>query len=272
MNFTKMKIYIVDAFTSELFGGNPAAVCPLQDWISDELMQQIAKENNLSETAFFVPKGNDFALRWFTPVREVDLCGHATLASAHVLSRHSGYTEKEIRFHTRSGILTVNCHEEGYTLNLPTDKLTRINIPAGFADITGSEPLELYKGREDYLAVFNQQETIEQMQPDFRQMRNLDGRGLIVTSKGSESDFVSRCFYPAFGIDEDPVTGSAHCTLTAYWAEKLLKNTFTAIQLSARRGYLKCKYLGPRVEITGNGVTYLVGEIFEYMSDEQMNK
>lgn len=256
-----MKIYIVDAFTEALFGGNPAAVCPLKEWISDELMQEIAKENNLSETAFFVPQGNDYQLRWFTPVKEVDLCGHATLATAHVLQSHIGVQNSELRFHTRSGVLTVVCQNGEYTLNLPTDRLTRINIPAIFKDITGSEPIELYKGREDYLAIYNNQEQIESMTPDFHKLKSLEGRGLIVSAKGNDSDFVSRCFYPAFGIDEDPVTGSAHCTLTAYWAEKLLKNTFTAIQVSARRGYLKCRYMGPRVEITGKGVTYSKGEI-----------
>lgn len=256
-----MKIYIVDAFTNVLFRGNPAAVCPLEAWLPDATMQSIAAENNLSETAFFVPDGDHFQLRWFTPVSEVDLCGHATLASAHVLAYHLSHPMAEMRFQTKSGWLTVQRTDDGFAMNLPTDQLKPESIPPGFQQMTGLLPEELYKGKDDYLAVFTSQHEIEEMAPDFQEIARLDARGLIVTARGIEVDFVSRCFYPAYGINEDPVTGSAHSSLTAYWAEKMLKNTFTARQLSRRGGEIRCKYLGPRVELQGSCVTYLTGDI-----------
>lgn len=256
-----IKIYQVDAFTTEVFKGNPAAVCPLDKWLSDEMMQQIAAENNLSETAFFVSKGDDFQIRWFTPAAEVNLCGHATLASAHVLWKHEAYSGAQIVFHSKSGPLTVFKENDLYTLNFPVDQLKQTIVPDCVLQGLQIEPLEAFTGREDILIVLGNQAAVEGLTPDFRLLNEGAGRGVIVTAPGDEVDFVSRCFYPRYGIDEDPVTGSAHTTLTAFWAEKLLKNKFTALQLSQRGGQLWCKYLGSRVEISGNAVTYLIGMI-----------
>lgn len=257
----KLPLYQVDAFTDKLFSGNPAAVCPLKEWLPDKLMQNIAAENNLSETAFVVPRGADFQIRWFTPTVEVDLCGHATLAAAHVLFHHQHYPGSEVRFHSRSGVLPVRKHGDVLTLDFPADKFHATEVLPAFTDALKMKPVEAYKGLSDYMLVFEDESRIRGLKPDFRILSNLESRGVIVTAKGSESDFVSRYFAPQFGIDEDPVTGSAHTTLTPYWAGVLGKNELTAIQLSSRRGYLQCKYLGERVEISGKAKTYLDGEI-----------
>ncbi len=257
----KLTIYQVDAFTSNLFGGNPAAVCPLQQWLSDELMQKIALENNLSETAFFVPEGDGFHLRWFTPATEVDLCGHATLATGHVLFEHLGYGKNEIKFKSRSGILGIKKEQGNYVLNFPTDKLKEVEPPQFILEALGYQPKSCFQGREDYLVEVENQEMVENTNPDFGILKKLKARGIIVTAPGKKVDFVSRCFFPAFGIDEDPVTGSAHTTLTPYWAKKLGKNELNAQQISSRLGELNCKLLGDRVEIGGKAVTYLKGEI-----------
>ena len=255
-------IYQVDAFTENIFGGNPAAVCPLENWLPDDLMQNIAMENNLAETAFYVPKENHFELRWFTPTTEVDLCGHATLASAHVIFT-TGYDQDEISFLSpRSGKLIVRKEEPFYTMNFPTDVLQKVEAPANLIKGLGITPLEVYRGKTDFMAIVENQATIESIQPDFKILGKLDSRGTIVTAPGENSDFVSRCFFPQSGVDEDPTTGSAHTSMIPYWANKLEKIDMTAIQLSKRKGHLNCKYLNDRVEISGQAKTYLIGEIF----------
>ena len=257
----KLKIYQVDAFSKKIFGGNPAAICPLENWLPDEVMQNIAMENNLAETAFFVPKDEIFELRWFTPLVEVDLCGHATLASAHVIYSN-GYPKDEIIFHSpRSGELRVRKDGDMYTMNFPSDVFVKINPPADLVNGLGVEPIECYKGKTDYMAVFSSQSEIENLNPDFKTIGNLEARGVITTAPGNNVDFISRCFFPQCGVDEDPTTGSAHTTMTPYWANKLGKSELSAIQISKRQGHLICKYLGERVELSGNARTYLVGEI-----------
>lgn len=256
------KIYQIDAFTEKLFGGNPAAVCPLENWLPDDLMQNIAMENNLAETAFYVPKGNQFELRWFTPTTEVDLCGHATLASAHVIFSN-GFDQNEIIFISpRSGKLTVRKKEDLYTMNFPTDILEKVSAPTDLIKGLGITPLEVFKGKTDYMVIVENQTIIESLLPDFKTLEKLNSRGTIVSAPGQEVDFVSRCFFPQAGVDEDPTTGSAHTSMIPYWADKLGKNEMSAIQLSKRQGHLKCTYLNDRVEISGQARTYLIGQIF----------
>ncbi|WP_339626422.1 PhzF family phenazine biosynthesis protein [uncultured Maribacter sp.] len=259
----KQKIYQIDAFTTKLFGGNPAAVCILKDWLETELMQQIAAENNLAETAFAVKKYNYYEIRWFTPEIEVDLCGHATLATSFVLYNYYGFKENTLRFISpRSGELLVQKNEvELFTMDFPTDDLIAVSEQTDISKAIGKQPLETYKGKTDYLLIYNSQEEIEAIKPDFHLLNELDCRGVIVSSNGNEVDFVSRFFAPQCGIPEDPVTGSAHTTLTPYWSKKLNKKTLTAKQLSERGGDIQCEYLGERVKISGNGVCYLIGEI-----------
>ncbi|MFT6322179.1 MAG: PhzF family phenazine biosynthesis protein [Granulosicoccus sp.] len=255
-------IYQVDAFTEKIFGGNPAAVCPLENWLPDDLMQSIAMENNLAETAFYVSKENHFELRWFTPTTEVDLCGHATLASAHVIFS-TGYTEEEIIFISpRSGELRVRRKEDLYTMNFPTDILEKVAAPSELVEGLGISPLKVFKGKTDFMVIVENQAIIESLQPNFKLLEKLDARGTIITAPGQNSDFVSRCFFPQAGVDEDPTTGSAHTSMIPYWANQLGKTEMTAIQLSNRKGHLKCKYLNDRVEISGFAKTYLIGEIF----------
>jgi PhzF family phenazine biosynthesis protein len=256
-----LKIYVANAFADHKFGGNPAAVVPLQRWLSENLMQQIAAQNNLAETAFIVPQDNDYFIRWFTPTVEVALCGHATLASAHVFFEHLGYDQEEIRFHSKSGLLTVRRDSEKITLDFPVDK----PVPAETNEIIEEglkvKPLEVYTSAFDYLVVLNEQAEIENLSPDFSILKKLPSRGIIVTAKGRESDFVSRCFFPQSGIDEDHVTGSAHTVMVPYWSDKLGRTKLSAIQLSKRRGYLDCELKKDRVLISGQAFTYLVGEI-----------
>jgi len=257
----KLKIYQIDAFAEKVFSGNPAAVIPLENWVPDEVMQKIAMENNLSETAFFVSTENGFHIRWFTPLAEVDLCGHATLATAHVLFNHLNYTENEISFQSRSGILKVKKEQELIVLNFPTSKLTGIEIPENLKNAFNHKPVKSLKGRDDIILIFENKEQITQLNPDFQQILASKTRGIIVTAKSEKYDFVSRFFAPAVGVNEDPVTGSAHTMLIPYWSGVLGKNELMAKQVSARGGVLHCKNLGERVEIGGNAVTYLVGEI-----------
>ncbi|MCX6247178.1 MAG: PhzF family phenazine biosynthesis protein [Bacteroidetes bacterium] len=257
----KIRMFQVDAFTEKLFGGNPAAVCILTEPIADERMQQIASENNLAETAFVTEASGSFNIRWCTPKVEVDLCGHATLASAHVIFQHLAYSKETIRFSSRSGILEVRKEKEMLVLNFPTDLLQKGCLPVAVTESLGMDPVEILKGKTDYLLVYESQKQIEELDPDFTGLCKATARGIIVTAKGEECDFVSRFFAPQVGINEDPVTGSAHTTLIPYWSARLRKKEMTAIQLSARRGFLKCKDLGERVEIAGKAVTYLVGEI-----------
>ncbi len=256
----KIPIYQVDAFTSNLFGGNPAAVCPLAEWIDPGLMQSIAAENNLSETAFFVKKNDFYELRWFTPEIEVDLCGHATLASGHVLFNHLGYAEKEIRFETKSGRLTVKQSGDLISLNFPANPPVKVDTPDRLTEGLGKKSLEVCKSR-DYLALFETEKDVLSIQPNFKILEKLDALGIIITARGDTSDFVSRFFAPAAGIDEDPVTGSAHTTLVPFWANKLNKTQFHAFQISKRGGELFCQLAGDRVLISGKAKTYLTGEI-----------
>lgn len=257
----KTPIYIVDAFANKLFTGNPAAVCPLKKWLSDNILQNIASENNLAETAFFIKTGNNYHIRWFTPKAEVDLCGHATLATAFVLFELLHYKHNMISFQSRSGILTVKKQRNWLTLNFPVDTIEKIKITKEFNSCFDKKPIEAYKGLTDYMLIFSNEQEIEKMIPNLLNIAKFEKRGIIITAKGDQTDFVSRYFAPAYGINEDPVTGSAHTTLAPYWSSQLGKNNFTAKQLSTRGGYLKCKLLNNRVEISGKAVFYLSGEI-----------
>jgi len=256
-------IYQADAFTSSLFGGNPAAICPLDKWLPDETMQKIASENNLAETAFFVPEGDGYKLRWFTPEFEIDLCGHATLASAHIIFTELGYTKESIHFETlKAGTLTVSRAGDKYTMDFPSRPPIVIEVPNGLVEaLGGKEPKAILRSR-DYFLVYDNEEDITELSPDFTALSKFDTVGFIVTARGNNSDFVSRFFAPGAGIPEDPVTGSAHCNLIPYWADKLGKNELHAYQLSARKGELWCELKGERVLMSGNAVTYLKGEIF----------
>lgn len=256
----KIKLYQIDAFTEELFAGNPAAVCPLDAWLPDETMQSIAIENNLSETAFFVPLQDGFHLRWFTPKTEVDLCGHATLATAYVIFNLRGYAEERIRFETRSGDLFVERRGRGLALDFPVKVPVKCAMPDLLIEALGVEPLDLYTN-EDYVALLSSEQEVRSIAPDFKTMGKIDTRGIIVTAPGESVDFVSRFFAPKFGIDEDPVTGSAHCVLTPFWAERLGKNKMTAKQVSSRGGDLLCELAADRVLLVGSAVQYMQAEI-----------
>lgn len=264
-----MEIYQVDAFANELFQGNPAAVVPLPKWLPDNTLQRIAMENNLSETAFVIPEREGYAIRWFTPTVEVELCGHATLAAGHVLFHHLGHPGDKITFHTRkAGDLQVLRGESSgrLTLNFP-DNLPQPVDPAPLGIIFEGlrlPPGPIAKGPYDYFIVLDNQQALEALQPDFSRLAGSPGRGIVVTAPGDADniDFVSRCFYPQSGIDEDPVTGSAHTMLVPYWANRLGKKKLSAIQLSARRGYLECELRQGRVYMSGNAHTFLKGEIF----------
>lgn len=273
-----MRIYQLDAFTDRLFAGNPAAVIPLAEWLSDEQMQQIASENNLAETAFYTKTEGDntYHIRWFTPTIEVDLCGHATLATSYVVffleSNQADVIPDEIFFNSRSGLLKVCRGENGWlTLDFPADTVNKSNLqpPALLASV-GEKPSAIFKGKTDYMLVYETQAQIEALEPDFREMNTVPARGVIVTAPGNAGedsvDFVSRFFGPQAGIDEDPVTGSAHTTLVPYWAERLGKTELTARQLSKRGGYLKCKLNDDgenpaRVDISGQVQLYLTGDV-----------
>lgn len=257
----KIKIFQVDAFAEQLFSGNPAGVCPLEKWMPDDLMQNIAMENNVAETAFFVKDGGHYQIRWFTPAVEVDLCGHATLAAAHVIFNYTGYASNVIHFTSKSGDLLVRKNGDLLALNFPADKIKKVETPSFLIEGLGIAPVEAYKGKTDYLLVYKDQSQIESIEPDFRLLLKAAVRGIIVTAKGNDCDFVSRFFAPCVGVDEDPVTGSAHTTLIPYWKKVLGKIEMKAMQLSKRQGHLNCTYLGERVEIGGKAKTFLVGEI-----------
>jgi PhzF family phenazine biosynthesis protein len=257
----KLLMYQVDAFTDHLFGGNPAAVCALNEWIPDQTMQLIAMENNLAETAFFVRKGDTFHIRWFTPLVEVDLCGHATLASAYVLFERLGFGGEKIHFTSRSGDLFVTRNGDLITLDFPTDTFTEETPPQELMNELRLPVVASCKGKTDWLFLLNNRQEIEDYQPDWNVLSKFGSRGVILTAQGDEVDFVSRFFAPKSGIPEDPVTGSAHTTLAPFWAGKLGKSELTAIQLSKRKGKLWCKVLGDRVEISGNARIYMTGEV-----------
>lgn len=258
----ELNIYQIDAFTDKVFSGNPAAVCPLNSWLPDETLQKIAMENNLAETAYYVKEKEGYRIRWFTPTVEVDLCGHATLASAFVLFHHEGYEGNQIVFNSRSGPLTVTKEKDLITLNFPTDQLQETDLFPALVDAFPVKPLKALKGKSDYMLIFENENQVKSLVPDFRKLASVKSRGVIVTAKGNKVDFVSRFFGPQSGIDEDPVTGSAHTTLIPYWASVLGKTELTAFQCSARGGNLNCKLKGDRVDISGQGKLYLVGKIF----------
>lgn len=256
-----MDIYQVDAFNNEIFKGNPAAVCPLEKWISEDFMQAIAEENNLSETVFFVKNENTFDIKWYTPTCEIDLCGHATLAAAHIIFNELKYTEKYIEFNSKSGKLMVTKTDDWYTLNFPSEELMEIEIPSLLEQALSVPVLKTFKGKWKLLVELENEKIINNLMPNFHLLTQLEFSGIIVTAKGDSADFVSRFFAPKIGIDEDPVTGSAHTLLIPYWAKKLNKTKLEAIQLSKRKGYLKCEYLNDRVEMSGQAVTYLKGQL-----------
>lgn len=256
----KVPIFQVDAFTDQIFGGNPAAVCPLKEWLDEKTMQRLAQENNLSETAFFVKNGDEYDLRWFTPEVEVDLCGHATLATAHVLFEHLDYADDEIRFQTKSGLLIVKREGDRLMMDFPTDDMPQVDPPAVLFQALGTRSDHVFF-TDDYMVVLDSEEEVQNLDPDFRLLSEVNARGVIVTAPGKEVDFVSRFFAPGAGIDEDPVTGSAHTKLTPYWSRKLGKDILEARQISKRVGELTCRNKGDRTEILGNAVTYMIGEI-----------
>jgi len=258
----KKTIYQVDAFTHEVFKGNPAAVCIMEQWPEEAQMQRLANENNLSETAFAVPVGECYEIRWFTPEMEVELCGHATLATAHVLFEHQDHPGEWICFESiHSGRLTVKRSGELLTLDFPVDRMEEMLLPELIVTALMKPPLKAFRGKTDFMFVFASESDIAEMEPDFGLLAQVGGRGVIVTAPGNEVDFVSRFFAPQAGIHEDPVTGSAHTSLTPYWAKVLGKKRLTARQLSARGGELICEDKGERIEISGHAVTYMVGEI-----------
>ena len=259
----ELDIYQVDAFSRGPFTGNPAAVVPLESWLSDDILQKIAEENNLSETAFFVKVGDVYHIRWFTPAVEVALCGHATLASAYVIFNELGHDKDEIHLICKSGPISVKRSGDLLTLDFPTDQLEKqTEIPSTLTKALNAEILELYKGRDDYMCVIDSQDQVEALTPDFALLKSVGMRGVLVTAPGRDVlDFVSRGFFPQSGIDEDPVTGSAHTSLTPYWAKRLGKTELNASQLSKRKGYLHCTYKVDRTLISGKADLYLRGKI-----------
>jgi|SRR5271165_20093 len=256
----KIPIYQVDAFSNHTFAGNPAAVCPLNQWLPDQTLQAIAAENNLPETAFFVRSGDHYELRWFTPAVEVDLCGHATLASGWVLFHELHEPGERITFQTKSGSLTVAKRGELLALNFPARPPAPVQAHPGLVEALGGKP-EIVLAARDYLVVYPHASDVKTLQPDMVGLSKVDKFAVIVTAPGETCDFVSRFFAPAQGIPEDPVTGSAHCTLIPYWAKRLNKDVLHARQLSKRGGELYCQMLGDRVEIAGRSVLFLKGEI-----------
>ena len=256
----RIPYYQVDAFTDRVFSGNPAGVCMLAKWLPDEVLRQIAGENNLSETAFVVQRGEEFELRWFTPTIEVGLCGHATLAPAFVIFTELGNTEPAIRFHTQTGVLGASREGDVVVLDFPAWQAAKTDVPAAMAEGLGWIPPEVHKTR-DYLAVFASEDEITGLAPDMSQLARLDCLGVIVTAPGRDCDFVSRFFAPGAGIPEDPVTGSAHCTLIPNWSQRLAKKKLHARQLSARGGELFCEDRADRVGIGGRCVLYSRAEL-----------
>ncbi len=256
----EIPLYQIDAFTDHVFGGNPAAVCPLGEWIDDGLMQSIAEENNLSETAFFVKKGAQYEIRWFTPRVEIELAGHPTLAAAYVIFNYLDRKADKISFSSKSGELVITREGDLIKMNFPAMEPVETDNNELLDRALGLQPVELYRTR-DYLAVYRSQGEVLSIKPDFGLLGQLDCLGVIVSAPGERVDFVSRCFAPSVGINEDPVTGSAHSTLVPYWAKRLKKDKLHALQLSRRGGELFCRYLGERIEISGKAVPYLKGMI-----------
>ncbi|MEL7978928.1 PhzF family phenazine biosynthesis protein [Halomonas sp. ATBC28] len=257
----KLDLYQLDAFASKPFEGNPAAVCPLDAWLDDELLQAIATENNLSETAFFVPAETGYHLRWFTPSVEVDLCGHATLATAWVIFNALGDTAQTLHFETRSGQLLVQRENDELAMNFPAKALESLAMKVEVMAALGLSEINELLISDDIVVVINDAQLIESLTPDMQQLKRLPGRGIVVTAKGSDVDFVSRWFGPKVGVEEDPVTGSAHTSLAPYWAKRLGKCELTARQGGARKGELRCVVAGERVVIKGRVAPYMKGVI-----------
>ncbi len=247
---TRIPLYQLDAFTDRPFGGNPAAVCPLDAWLPDDIMQSIALENNLSETAFYVPEGNGFRLRWFTPEIEVDLCGHATLATASLILEKLQPDRPSVSFETRSGTLTVEREGDLLVMDFPTLPAKEVAVPEGLSDAIGVKPVKFLRAIKN-MAVLKNEAEVRAVSPDFDYIKKMQGMGLIITAPGDESDCASRFFAPYAGINEDPVTGSAHCTIVPYWAEQLGKEEIHARQVSSRSGDLFCRLAGGRVLMGG---------------------
>jgi predicted PhzF superfamily epimerase YddE/YHI9 len=256
----KLSIYQIDAFAEKPFEGNPAAVIPLQTWLPDALLQNIAQENNLSETAYFVEEGDHYRIRWFTPVAEVKLCGHATLASAYVLFNILGFGADQVLFTSQSGQLSVLRRGDSLQLDFPQTILARCECPPEISDAFGIEPLEVWRA-DDYMAVYRSEAEIAALDPDFTKLRKLETRGVIATARGVDTDFVCRFFAPRLGIDEDPATGSAYCALTPYWADMTGKQQLSAAQLSKRGARIECELHGERVFVSGTAVKFLEGRI-----------
>ncbi|MGR3220147.1 MAG: PhzF family phenazine biosynthesis protein [Candidatus Anammoxibacter sp.] len=258
----KIPIFQIDTFTNHIFAGNPAAVCPLTYWPADVQLQSIAAENNLSETAFFVNKETHYELRWFTPTTEVDLCGHATLAAAFVILNHLNTLKSVVNFKTKSGTIIVKRKGKYLSMDFPCREPQFCNVPDGLISAIGKKPVKVLASSRDYMLIFDSEDDVRSIQPDMAMLQTIDRPGVIITAKGTRSDFVSRFFAPKLGILEDPVTGSAHCTLVPYWSKRLSKSRLHAIQLSSRKGELFCEYLNDRVLISGQAVRYLEGSIF----------
>ncbi len=257
----QIPLYQVDAFATRLFRGNPAAVCPLEHWLPDETLQAIASENNLAETAFYVPNGHDYHLRWFTPGVEVDLCGHATLATAFVILESRRETAgPRVVFETKSGELVVERSDDLYAMDFPTRPPEECPANPALIEALGAKPKLILRAR-DYFCVFETEEQVRALTPNMEKLAGIDIFGTIVTAPGRDCDFVSRFFAPARGVPEDPVTGSSHCTLIPYWSKRLAKTKLYARQLSRRGGELWCEDPGPRVKIAGRAVQYLEGRI-----------
>ena len=258
----RLKLWQVDAFAEKPFAGNPAAVVPLEQWLPDATLQAIANENNLSETAFFVPMDAGlYELRWFTPTVEVDLCGHATLASGHLILCHLDPQRPDVAFHTRSGALTVSRDGDRLAMDFPAWPPQAVPPPEGLVTALGHSPEAVYFGRDRHMAVFPTVDDVRRLRPDMGALARVSPGRIIVTAPGDDCDFVSRFFAPGLGIDEDPVTGSAHCVLVPYWAERLGKTELHARQVSARGGELFCRHRGARITIAGRAVLYLTGTI-----------
>jgi predicted PhzF superfamily epimerase YddE/YHI9 len=258
----RLQIYQVDAFTDSLFGGNPAAVCPLETWLPEKTMQAIAAENNLAETAFFVREGRDYALRWFTPTVEVDLCGHATLAAGQIVFRFIEPERDSVSFRTmNAGALVVSRRGDMLALDFPARPAVPVDPPPGLVAALGGVPREVLRAR-DHLVVYGSAAEVAALDPDLAALAKVDCWAAIVTAPGEDGiDFVSRFFAPAQGVPEDPATGSSHCTLVPYWAHRLGKTQLEARQLSRRGGALSCALAGDRVSIAGRAVLYLEGQI-----------
>jgi PhzF family phenazine biosynthesis protein len=258
----RIPIFQLDAFTTRRFSGNPAAVMPLESFLPDNVLQSIAAENNLSETAFLVREGADYRLRWFTPLTEVPLCGHATLATAAVVMERLDTKRDSVIFHTASGPLTVSRSGAGYLMDFPARPSERISTPPSFAEALGIAPVEVFANQFNYMAVLESPEILRHLAPDMVALARLDRPGVIVTTQGDGIyDFISRYFAPAKGISEDPVTGAAHCMLAPYWAQRVRKTTFRAYQASERGGEITCRVIDDRVELEGSCVFYLEGEV-----------